>query len=83
VLEQTEAVNDLAQNYIKELQIPPKSKIDAYHLAIASLFEMNFIVSWNCKHIANPFFTSRIIKVNKSFLLPVPIICTPREMLGE
>lgn len=83
VLQQTSEVKEFAQVYIKTLQIPAKSKIDAFHLAIASIFEMDFIVSWNCKHIANPFLTNKIIKVNKDFSLPVPVICTPREMLGE
>jgi len=83
VLQETPEVKTLANLYLKELAIPAKSKVDAFHLAMASIFEIDFMVSWNCKHIANPFFQKKIESINNSFNLITPVICTPREMSGE
>lgn len=83
ILQENADVTTLANIYLKELSIPKKSKNDAYHLAIATAFELDFLVSWNCSHIANPFFLKKIEQINNKFTVKTPVICTPREMLGE
>ncbi|MBF0315561.1 MAG: type II toxin-antitoxin system VapC family toxin [Oligoflexia bacterium] len=81
VLEEIPDVVSLAKGYLKKMSIPRKSEIDAYHLAIATIYNLDFIVSWNCKHIANAFMIKQIQKINGEFNLSSPLICVPTEMM--
>lgn len=54
-------ITELADVYFRLLNIPEKSKIDAFHLAFAVWYNIDFLVTWNCKHIAN---AKNIQKVN-------------------
>ena len=80
-LEHTKDVESLSVAYYKLLGIPEKSRIDAFHLAIAVYYEIDFLLSWNCKHIANAIVSQKIRKYNMEQSLFVPILCTPQEML--
>ncbi len=53
ILEVHEQIEDLARHYFAALQIPEKAKIDAFHLAVAAWHKMDYVLSWNCKHIAS------------------------------
>ena len=67
---------------MKRKNFPSKAGDDALHVAIATINKMDFIVSWNMKHIANPV-TIRMM-TNTILLLgfACPIICTPDQILG-
>jgi len=80
-LEYSSLIENLANEYITLLQIPEKSKLDAYHLAIAVLFEMDYLLSWNCKHISNSVVSSKLGKYNTINSLFVPILCTPLTLM--
>ncbi len=80
VLEEKPALYSLAKDYIKKLALPKSGEIDAYHLAFAAIHEIDFLVSWNCKHIANELKSTTIRKINESHGFPFPTICTPREL---
>jgi hypothetical protein len=80
-ISETQSVVQLAENYLKRLPIPKKAKLDAYHLAAATIFGMDFLVSWNCKHIANAFMIKPIQKINDGLGLPTPVICVPTELM--
>lgn len=80
-LERTPQVDMLAKAYLKKLSIPERSHLDAFHLAIASVYNVDFLISWNCKHIANAFMARPIAKINKEMGFQTPIICTPRELM--
>ena len=82
ILSVTHPMNELAAVYIRKLALPKDDHVDAYHLAIAAVHEMDFLVSWNCKHIANAFKFPLIRKINLSMGYRVPTICTPRELMG-
>ena len=81
LLEITEEVVDLADKIIIAKVIPEKAIRDALHIAVATFHEMTFLLSWNCKHIANAEIVKKLRKTvdNKGFELPV--ICTPEELL--
>lgn len=81
VLEATPAVADTVQAYIRHRLMPAKPSGDALHLALASHHECAFIVTWNCKHLANPNKLTHIRKINGSLGLAVPEIVTPLELL--
>ncbi len=83
VLEFSQMAQDIAKTLISENAIPPDCEEDALHIAIASLNGMDFLLTWNFKHINNAFTKSKIVKsVEKHGFVP-PEICSPEELLGE
>ena len=80
-LESTEEAEKLADNYTKEGVIPEKYYNDALHIAIATKYNMDAIISWNLTHIVK-FKTKFNVKViNKRLNEKDVIICTPEEMV--
>lgn len=73
---------ELAQEYFRKSGIPKKSLLDCFHLAIAATSGVDFIVSWNFKHIANPTIRKIFRNINDDHNLVSPEISTPEEMLG-
>ena len=61
--------------------IPPKAAPDALHLAIAAAHGMDFLLTWNCKHIHNLMLERRIQAVCLAFGFECPIICTPSDLM--
>jgi hypothetical protein len=78
---ESDLVKELAFAYLKKLSIPKKAEVDAFHLASSAINETDFLLSWNCKHIANAFMYPMIKKINEYYGLKSPIICTPRELM--
>lgn len=62
--------------------IPAKSAEDALHISIATVHAMDFLLTWNCKHIANPEIQKRIALYLEEQGFFLPFICTPDELLG-
>jgi hypothetical protein len=54
----------LADKYIIDRVIPGKNLLDALHIAITTIFEIPYLVSWNFKHMANVNREDRILEVN-------------------
>lgn len=74
---------DVASLYVKERVMPEEAEGDAAHLAIASLHSIDFILTWNCRHLANANKVVHIRTVNKRLGLRTPIIATPFEIIPE
>jgi hypothetical protein len=72
---------ELAQALIAQLPLPASAAADALHIAIAVVNGMDFLLTWNCTHIANAALRSRIEAICRSKGFEVPIICTPEELL--
>jgi hypothetical protein len=72
---------DLAKRYLKEVQIPRKSQLDAFHISAAVINRMDYILSWNFHHIANVFVKEKIKKINNEIGVETPVICTPEELI--
>ena len=81
VLEVNEQVEGLAQQYFAALQIPEKAKIDAFHLAVAAWHKMDYVLSWNCKHIASGRVQKTLQEINAQLGVHIPIVCTPEELM--
>jgi predicted nucleic acid-binding protein len=81
LLEYVEEIYDLAMQYVELLNIPEKSKADAFHLATAVWFEIDYLLSWNCKHLANAVVSYKMNQFNKVNSLYIPVLCTPLELL--
>jgi hypothetical protein len=67
---------------IRHVGLPAKAAVDAVHIATAALNRIDYLLTWNCKHIANPAFRRRIEDVLDDAGLRSPVICTPQEMLN-
>ena len=56
---------------------------DALHLALASFYKCDFLLTWNCTHLANANKFGHIRRINVMLGLNVPLLVTPLELLGE
>ena len=76
------AIADIAATYIQQKVMPVDPAGDALHLAIASYHKCDFLVTWNCRHLANANKFGHIRRVNTLLGLFVPTLVTPLELLG-
>lgn len=83
LLDITEEVTHLASAILKSGAIPQKAATDAAHIAIATIHNMQFLLTWNCTHIANAEISTNIKAVCESQGFECPVICTPEELMGE
>ena len=60
LLEVSTAAVKLAEALLNGVPLPPKATIDAYHISVAAVHGVELLVTWNCKHIANPSLRTRI-----------------------
>lgn len=83
VLEIDPQVEDLARALIEGVGLPPRAGADAVHIAAATRHEVDFLLTWNCRHIANAQLRPRIERVCRQQGYRVPGLCTPDELMGE
>jgi predicted nucleic acid-binding protein len=81
LLDTTAAVEDLAAALVARKALPASQPRDAFHIAIAAVNGVRYLVTWNFKHIANPTLQSRIASVCRDHGFEPPIICTPEQLL--
>jgi predicted nucleic acid-binding protein len=77
------AILEIVQSYIRYRLMPADPGGDAMHLALASYHKCDFLVTWNCQHLANANKFGHIRRVNTMLGLFVPALVTPLELLGE
>ena len=80
-LQATEAVRALGKELIARNALPEKSEIDAYHVAIATVNSIEYLLTWNCTHIANAVTRPKIEATCRVLGYEPPIICTPEELM--
>ena len=83
MLDIDQAVIDTVSAYISRRLMPADPAGDALHLAIASNHRIDFVLTWNCRHLANANKFAHIRRVNGILGLFVPSLVTPLELLGE
>ena len=74
-------VRTLAMHYRKTLGLSGKAQADIPHFAFAVSYQMDYLVTWNCSHIANGEMIKRLMTVNAVIKRPTPVIVTPEELL--
>ena len=79
-LEINEVVIQLAEHLVKSHAVQMKAAQDALHIAVACVNGMDYLLTWNCKHIANAKMRSKIDQVCREAGFIPPIICTPEEL---
>ena len=72
---------DLADALVDATALPVKARVDALHIDIAAYEQMDFVLTWNFKHIANAQSASKVHQVYESFGQACPILCSPLELL--
>jgi PIN domain len=83
LLELNQFVRDLAAQFLLRSNLPPKADVDAIHIAAATIHGMDYLLTWNCKHIANAQIQGKLAEISLDFGYSLPIICTPYELLGD
>jgi len=71
----------LAENLVKQRAIPEQAAEDALHIALATVNGMDYLVTWNFKHIANASMRANVELVCRLNGYEPPIICTPLELM--
>jgi hypothetical protein len=82
LLDITDDVLELGEAFVARRIIPKKAGTDALHIAVAAVHGMDFLLSWNCKHIANAAIVRAIEAVCRMRGFECPVICTPEELMG-
>src|SRR5207244_691819 len=83
LLEQTEDATSLAQVLLEQVPLPDRAAVDALHIAVAVVHGMDYLLTWNCTHIANAALRDRIETVCRERGYEPPVICTPEELLSQ
>ncbi|MDZ7617824.1 MAG: type II toxin-antitoxin system VapC family toxin [Patescibacteria group bacterium] len=81
VLELNEEVRRLVHQYDQRLGLIGRARADLPHLAFAVAYQMEYLVTWNCRHIANGEIIRRLLTVNRQLRLATPLLVTPEEIL--
>ncbi len=81
ILTVNEEIKKIASIFFKRFNIPDKSRLDSIHLATACWYNMDYLLSWNCKHIANGIVIRLLNEMSIELNIKVPIICTPEELM--
>jgi predicted nucleic acid-binding protein len=83
LLELTEEALYLAGDLVKKGPIPESAGEDALHIALATVHGMDYLLTWNCRHIANVELRAGIASLSQIHGYEAPAICTPEELMGE
>ena len=81
--ELNDACRELARDLVNRHAIPQEAVEDAVHIAIAAVHGIDYLLTWNCAHIANAQRRDAIEQVCRDNGYEPPLICTPEELLGE
>ncbi len=76
-------VAEIAEEIMNRAVLPEKARTDALHIAVAVRHRVQYLMTWNCRHIANARITPRLRNVIADPGLQLPVICTPEELLSD
>jgi hypothetical protein len=76
-------IDDIVEAYIGHKLMPREFAGDGYHLAYASYYGVDFLMTWNCQHLANPNKFQHLRVINGRLGLETPEICTPEQLLSK
>jgi len=82
-LEINDAVEEIVEVYISNTLMPRDQLGDALHLAVASYYKIDFLLTWNCVHLANANKQAHIRRINERLRLFTPELVTPLELIDQ
>jgi len=83
LLEVTDSAQQMAVTVVREGLLPETAYPDALHIATAAVHQVEYLLTWNCAHIANAEILPRVAVICERFNLVLPYVCTPEELLGD
>ena len=83
LLDLTFEVDGLAETIMQSGLLPASASRDAVHIAVTAIHQVHFLLTWNCRHIANATIFRDLQHIIMSAGYDVPVICTPEELLGD
>lgn len=83
LLEVSEAARQLAAVLLRETRLPAKATADALHIATAAVHGMDYLLTWNCTHIANAVIFRSVERACRAVGYEPPVMCTPEELMME
>ncbi len=83
LLDMAPRLDEIVRVYVGNLLMPRQPVADAIHLAMASLYDCDILLTWNCAHLANPNKRRHIETINKELGIMTPMVITPLELLGD
>ena len=81
ILQTNDNVGNLVHEYEQRLGLLGRARADLPHFAFAVAYEMDYLVTWNCRHIANGEVIRRLLQLNTELGWHTPLIVTPEEIL--
>ena len=81
VLQVNDDVQSLVETYDQRLGFPARARADLPHIAFAVAYEIDYLLTWNCAHIANGEIIRRLQSLNFELSRVTPVIITPEELL--
>jgi hypothetical protein len=83
VLPVNEEIIQLGNLLIRQKILPTKAADDGIHVAIATVHQMDYLLTWNCRHLANAEIQKEISNLCTQLGYNMPVICTPEELMGK
>jgi len=83
VLKPLPKADEIALALVDRLALPDRALADAAHIAICVIHGMDYLLTWNCTHIANATYQPIINDVCDDFGYAMPVICTPDQLMGD
>ena len=83
VLDPLSDADEIVLTLIDRLSLPARALMDAAHIAICIVHGIDYLLTWNCTHIANATFQPIIYDVCDDFGFSMPVICTPDQLMGN
>jgi predicted nucleic acid-binding protein len=81
LLEITEDAVALAEELVRSGALPEKAENDALHIAVAAFHGVPYLLTWNCRHMANATIRGQIGTICAAKGYNAPVICTPEELM--
>ncbi|MFY9823631.1 MAG: type II toxin-antitoxin system VapC family toxin [Thermoanaerobaculia bacterium] len=81
LLDITEEVSNFAEELIRVGPMPPKAAVDAVHVAASVVHRVDYLLTWNCTHLANAAIRTKIDQMCRSRDYSPVVICTPEELM--
>ena len=80
-LDVTDKGRELARSLVSRGPLPDIAEMDAYHIPVAAVNGMEYLLTWNCTHIANAVMRPQIEEICRQQGSEPPVICTPQELM--
>lgn len=81
ILDKTDEITVLARELQFKLKIPPRARVDAFHLAYAVVYQVDYVLSWNFEHIVGGPVKRTFAEIGQQLGIVMPTLCTPEELM--